>query len=68
KLHELSERHGCQFFSSTSSITSVLSQLYFALTGPKKLNLRRLTAPFADSWVTIIPLMQINRLTAGTTS
>ncbi|KAJ1499958.1 hypothetical protein HMI56_004114, partial [Coelomomyces lativittatus] len=59
KLHELSERHGCQFFSSTSSITSVLSQLYFALTGPKKLNLRRLTAPFADSPDTFTKLMRI---------
>ncbi|KNE67085.1 hypothetical protein AMAG_19652 [Allomyces macrogynus ATCC 38327] len=46
-LTKMAADHGCSFFSSTSSISGALSQMYFMISGGKPIDITRLSQEFS---------------------
>eukprot|EP00434_Breviolum_minutum_P037293 symbB.v1.2.033064.t1/scaffold4054.1/size45513/2 len=55
RLQDLAKRNGCRFFSSTSSLTGLLSRCYFAISRHRGFDLEGLSKKFQNSRRTFSP-------------
>ncbi|WWC86375.1 uncharacterized protein L201_001251 [Kwoniella dendrophila CBS 6074] len=55
ELLDLAQRHHCKFIGSTSTLTKALSQIYFAISGGKGVDLSTLSQDFSSERTTFTP-------------